>query len=263
MAAVPFVPLGLLLVGLLAGTVGAASLAVRLPAARHAAVRPRDAARSGEDELVSVRGSAGVEPGVGTVTTPFAGRSALVVEYEVQTPADRDGGGPSAPPAPDDDDAWSVTHRGTGARRFVLRDDDGGVSVVPGDDVALGGTWDETVVVDPDDDPPERIARFVEEAAGIEPPGPHTIGTAPPRRFVERAIVPGDEVVVYGEARVRAHATMGDVPGREVVEPSGIGVFHLSRESEPSSEGTLGGGAALGTGIAFTALGLASLLGVF
>jgi hypothetical protein len=261
MASVPFVPLGLLLVGLLAGTVGAASLAVRLPAARHVAVRPRDAARSGENALVSVRGSAGVEPGVGTVTTPFAGRSALAVEYEVQTPADRDAGA-SSTPDPHDDDAWSVTHRGTGTRRFVLRDDDGGVSVVPDDDVSLGGGWDETVVVDPDDDPPERIARFVEEAAGIDPPGPHTIGAAPPRRFVERAIVPGDAVVVYGEARVRAHATIGDAPGREVVEPSGLGVFHLSRESEPPSEGALGGGAALGTGIGFTALGLASLLGV-
>jgi hypothetical protein len=93
------------------------------------------------------------------------------------------------------------------------------------------------------------------------------MGVASPRRYAERAIVPGDEVVAYGEARVRAEATMGDVPGREVVAPDGFGVFHLARAAgpgrvEPAAGGHLGGGAALGTGIAFTLIGLAGLLGV-
>lgn len=215
-----------------------------------------DAADAGQ--LVTVQGETAVEPGVGTTTTPFGGRGALVVEYEVQTPVDSGGDVPSAT----DEDAWAASHRGATARRFVLADETGSVSVDPGDEVDLGGGWDEVVVVGPDEEPPERVRRFTEEAAGFEPVERGPIGTRPPRRYVERAISPGDEVLVYGEARPRENAPVGEVPDREVVEPGGLGVFHLSRGSAPSTEGTLGGGAALGVGIAFTVLGAASLLGL-
>jgi len=223
---------------------------------------PGPATGSGADadagQLVTVQGETAVEPGVGTTTTPFGGHGALVVEYEVQTPVDSGGGVPSAT----DEDAWAASHRGATARRFVLADETGSVSVDPGDEVDLGGGWDEVVVVGPDEEPPERVRRFTEEAAGFEPVERGPIGTRPPRRYVERAISPGDEVLVYGEARPRENAPVGEVPDREIVEPGGLGVFHLSRGSAPSTEGTLGGGAALGVGLAFTVLGAASLLGL-
>ena len=143
-------------------------------------------------------------PENGTVEAPFSSRPAVALAYQV---LEEENSG-----------LWwlgfpfgSLTHfepidGGAVAEPFLLDDGTGQVRVDPG-----GATFrlepDTTVQVDGGDSPPERIRRFIDANADVDDQeqsigfGPIEWGVGKNRRFVERRLEPGDEVLVCGTAR--------------------------------------------------------------
>ena len=141
----------------------------------------------------------------GTVEAPFSGHPAVALAYQVlEERSSRIGWLIGFP-------FGSLTHfepidGGAVAEPFLLDDGTGQVRVDPG-----GATFrlepDTTVQVDGGDTPPERLRRFIDANADVDDQnqsiglGPIQWGVGKDRRFVERRLEPGDEVVVCGGAR--------------------------------------------------------------
>jgi hypothetical protein len=293
----PAVAVGLLLVGVLATVYGVISLSFRLATARHREVSPG----SVEEGLVVVRGAAtspAAEDAVASgpsseavpgpddadvLTGPVSGDPALLVECAVQVPADTDRGR--------GDGEWTTTSVAWEAAPVAVAGEDGAVRV----DATFEEPFDfdgadATTTIAPGESVPDRLAAFLadlpETAVGGRP-GPDGSGTGagagagsdaggesgPPshagelagrRRFVERRVAPGDDLVVYGEARrdgSDAPPSSGASGSVAVGDPTGAGVFALSRGDDPGlRRAFVGSGAALGVGIGFTLVALVDLL---
>jgi hypothetical protein len=145
-----------------------------------------------------------VETEHGTVEAPFSGRRAVALAYQV---LEEESAG-----------LWwlgfpfgSLTQfepidGGAVAEPFLLDDGTGQVRVDPG-----GATFrlepDSTRQVDGGDAPPERIRRYIDSNADVDDEeltvnlGPIEWGVGDDRRYVERRLEPGDEVLVCGAAR--------------------------------------------------------------
>ena len=143
-------------------------------------------------------------PDHGTVEAPFSGRRAVALAYQV---LEEESAG-----------LWwlgfpfgSLTQfepidGGAVANSFLLDDGTGQVRVDPG-----GATFrlepDSTLQVDGGDAPPERIRRYIDSNADVDDEeltvnlGPIEWGVGDDRRYVERRLEPGDEVLVCGAAR--------------------------------------------------------------
>lgn len=155
---------------------------------------------------VCLEGTVEALPG-GTVRGPFSGREAVALDYEVQELETSYNAATKTTTS-----SWEPVHGGTTDRPFVLHDASGRVRVVPAG-AFLSLELDDRIEVDGGDRPPERIRRFIEvsdavdsEETGIDV-GPFRIDTGEDRRYVERRLEPGDDVLVFG----RATAVRGDV----------------------------------------------------
>jgi hypothetical protein len=279
----PAVAAGLLLVGVLATVYGAISLSFRLATARHGEASPG----SVDEGLVVVSGAAaspaaesedasGPPPAAAVESTdadvltgPVSGEPALLVECAVQVPADAGDG------------EWTTTSVAWEAAPVAVAGEDGAVRV----DATFEEPFDfegadATATVAPGEDVPDRLAAFLEDLPesavrgrpatgdpdGQGTPSRRAEGLAGRRRFVERRVAPGDDLVVYGEARrdgsgsaaSQSPATSGPVV---IGEPTGAGVFALSRGRDPDlRRAFVGSGAALGVGIGFTLVAIVDLL---
>lgn len=150
-----------------------------------------------------------------SVEAPFSGRSAVALAYQVLEERSSGVGWLVGFPF------VSVTHfepidGGAVAEPFLLDDGTGKVRVDPG-----GATFrldsDTTMRVDGGDSPPERIRRFIGANDDVDDEdvsvslGPIDWGVGNDRRYVERRLEPGDEVLVCGAAR-DARGAVGAVP---------------------------------------------------
>ncbi|AXG10360.1 hypothetical protein [Haloplanus rubicundus] len=197
-----------------------------------------------EGALVRVSGAVDAER---TLTAPFSGVDCVAHRAVVEERR------PGAFFLPTD----VTIHEPTRSTAFAVRTPHARVSVAdPVRTVAL----DSTVVatVGPDDDPPERIARYERETDGL---GRETVWTAPPaplvpvtrtlslgrRRYSERRASPGDDVTVAGRVR----------DGRldPLVVSTGSAGNALRRLSTTSLAGLLIGAVAVVLGAAILVLG--------
>lgn len=140
----------------------------------------------------------------GTVQGPFSDRESVALNYEVQ---EWETSGKSS--------SWESFHEGTTDRPFVLKDSSGRVRIQPAGAVyALDE--DTRIDVDGGERPPERIQRFIEASDAVDSEetsfdlGPFSLNTGEDRRYLERRLEPGDEVLVLGRP-VQARGDVGMV----------------------------------------------------
>ena len=144
-------------------------------------------------------------PDTRTVEGPFSGRPAVALAYQVLEERTSRGWwlfGPTlwAPTSFEPIDGGAV------GNPFLLDDGTGRVRVAP-----AGATFrldpDTTVDVAGGDSPPSRIRRYIDANADVDDEeltvglGPIEWGVGDDRRYVERRLEPGDEVLVCGRAR--------------------------------------------------------------
>lgn len=144
-------------------------------------------------------------PDHGTVEAPFSGRRAVALAYQVLEERGSTAGWlltfPFGSPS-----HFEPIDGGAVANSFLLDDGTGQVRVDPG-----GATFrlepDSTLQVDGGDAPPERIRRYIDSNDDVDDEdvrvglGPIEWGVGTDRRYVERRVEPGDEVLVCGAAR--------------------------------------------------------------
>ncbi|MFD1566267.1 hypothetical protein [Halolamina litorea] len=150
-----------------------------------------------------------------TVEAPFTGRSAVALAYQVLEERAARGwwlfGSTLWRPT-----SFEPIDGGAVAGQFLLDDGTGTVRVDPS-----GATFrlepDTTIQVEGGDTPPERVRRYIDANDDVDDEdlsvslGPIDWGVGDDRRYVERRLEPGDEVLVCGAAR-DARGAVGAVP---------------------------------------------------
>ena len=129
----------------------------------------------------------------GTVTAPFSGQECFAYEYEAQEL--RSSGKSSH---------WETLDEGSRAVPFFLDDGNARVRVEPGGaDLHLE---DHVTRVDPGDEPPERIQRYIEATDDVDAQDRTLdlrvveLNLGNDQKFIERRLDVGESVYVYGEA---------------------------------------------------------------
>lgn len=141
-----------------------------------------------------------VEAGEETVQGPFSGRESVALDYEVQELETSYNSSTKTHTT-----TWEPIHEGSTDRPFVLHDDTGRVRVVPAG-AFYSLELDDRIEVGGGERPPDRIRRYIEVSDAVDSEetsfdlGPFTIDTGEDRRYVERRLEPGDEVLVFGHA---------------------------------------------------------------
>ncbi|MCU4801281.1 E3 ubiquitin ligase family protein [Halobacteria archaeon HArc-gm2] len=192
----------------------------------------------------------------GTVTAPFSGRSCLAYEYEVQEL--RSSGKHSN---------WETLVEGGQAVPFFLDDGDARVRVEPaGASLHFG---DHVTKVDPGDEPPERIRRFVDATDDVEAQdsaldfGPLELHLGNQQKFVERRLDVGETAYVYGEAFDEPVGGWGSgVVNAVVRRGERTPVFVISDAPERATAWRIVKGAVVTVGFGALFLGFVALFGV-
>jgi hypothetical protein len=204
-------------------------------------------ANVGPGSLVRLSGTA-KPAATDTLDAPFTGRESLVLRYAVEER--RLGPLPILP--------WFVTiHERAGSVPFRLRTPEGVVDVTePTRTVTLA--TDRVATLRPDEEPPDRVARFEERADALpsstrwrdpptvlrEPARWLSLGT---RRYTEARASPGDDVTVVGR----------------VTEAGGVGPLVVSDRSAPGTLRRMAGtslvGLLIGVFVAAIGVGLFAL----
>lgn len=129
----------------------------------------------------------------GTITAPFSGQECLAYEYEAQEY--RSSGKHSD---------WETLDEGGRAVPFFLDDGDARVRIEPaGADLHFG---DHVTRVDPGEEPPARIQRYIEATDDVDAQDGTLnlrvveLNLGNQQRFIERRLDVGESVYVYGEA---------------------------------------------------------------
>jgi hypothetical protein len=200
--AVGAVALGLGLVLLARGASGARD------AVRVLRTTPTDpAGLDGAERGIRVAGRAAEVDGE-TLPAPFGGGLCLCVEYDVSELRSQGKG-----------QSWVTIDEGDAGVPFRVDAGGTGVRVDPAA-AAFSFEVDEKVELDAGEEPPERVRRFIETVDEVDETetgyevGPLTIGDDPRRRYVQRALRPGDEVTVVGDAAAFPDAPVGEVKSR-------------------------------------------------
>ena len=199
-----------------------------------------------------------------TVEGPFSGRQSVALAYQVLEERASRGWwlfGPTlwAPTSFEPIDGGAV------AEPFLLDDGTGRVRVDP-----AGATFrlepDTTVQVEGGETPPERIRRYIDANADVDDEelsvslGPIEWGVGDDRRYVERRLEPGDEVLVCGAAR-DARGAVGAV---QAVIDSGAPFLLADADRRTVARRLLiGGPFAVGVSLALIAVGVWGYVGSF
>ncbi len=202
---VPPAVLGLGLLGLVVGgLVGAYGLYGSLNALRVLRARETDPMSIADDDRAVRIGGRAASVGE-TLPAPFTDEDALCLAYEV---AEYRTSGKTQ--------SWSTIDTGEAGVPFRVDVDGTGVRVDPANATYLFGL-DDSLRVKSDEEPPERIRRFVDAVDAVDGSdpgydvGPFTIGRGPDRRYRQRVLRPGDTVTVVGDASAFPDAPVGEV----------------------------------------------------
>ena len=184
-----------------------------------------------------------------TLPAPFGGDRCLCVEYDVSELKSQGKG-----------QSWVTIDGGETGIPFRVEDGGTGVRVDPAA-ATFSFDVDEKVKVDAGDEPPERVRGFIETVDEVDETetgyevGPLTIGDDPRRRYVQRALRPGDEVTVVGDAAAFPDAPVGEVKSRI----AGGSPFVVSDASGRRTALRLVGGSAIPVVLGGVALAVAGL----
>lgn len=157
----------------------------------------------GHDGAVEIEGTARADDDGATVESPFTGTDCLAYEYEVE---EYQSSGKHS--------SWKTLAEGRRGVPFVVRDATGAVEVDP--DGAELRFEDHAVEVDPGEEPPEDVARFVGANPDVDRQdasldlGITELALGNRQRFTERRLDPGEDVYVYGQARPDDGGEWGD-----------------------------------------------------
>jgi len=199
--------------------IGVAALVTGLAALAYGAAGARDAVRvlratatdpaglDGAERQVRVTGRAAEADGE-TLPAPFGGDPCLCVEYDVSELRSQGKG-----------QSWVAIDGGEAGVPFRVDDGGTGVRVDPAA-ASFSLDVDEKVKLDAGEEPPERVRGFIDAVDAVDDTetgyevGPLTIGDDPRRRYVQRALRPGDEVTVVGDGEAFPDAPVGEVKSR-------------------------------------------------
>jgi len=143
-----------------------------------------------------------------TLPAPFGGDPCCCVEYDVSELRSQGKG-----------QSWVTIDGGEAGVPFRVDDGGTGVRVDPATATFSLGV-DEKVKLDAGEEPPERVRGFIDAVDAVDDTetgyevGPLTIGDDPRRRYVQRALRPGDEVTVVGDGEAFPDAPVGEVKSR-------------------------------------------------
>ena len=199
--------------------IGAVALVLGFAFLARAASGARDAVRvfrttptdpaglDGAERRIRVTGRAAEVDGE-TLPAPFGGEPCLCVEYDVSELRSQGKG-----------QSWVTIDGGEAGVPFRVDAGGTGVRVDPAA-ATFSFDVDEKVKVDAGEEPPERVRGFIDAVDEVDDTetgyevGPLTIGDDPRRRYVQRALRPGDEVTVVGDAAAFPDAPVGEVKSR-------------------------------------------------
>jgi hypothetical protein len=145
-----------------------------------------------------------------TVQAPFTGRECVALDYEVQEFETTHNAANNTSSS-----SWETIHGGSTDRPFTLADGSGRVRVNPAG-AYLSLDVDDRIEVDGGERPPERIRRYIQVSDAVDSEdtsfdiGPFSLSTGEDRRYVERRLEPGDDVLVLGKP-VQARGEVGMV----------------------------------------------------
>lgn len=240
--------------------VGAAALVVGVALLGYGAAGARDAVRvlratatspaglGGAERQRRVTGRAAAVDGE-TLPAPFGGDPCLCVEYDVSELRSQGKG-----------QSWVTIDGGEAGVPFRVEDGGTGVRVDPAA-AAFSLDVDEKVKLDAGEEPPERVRGFIDAVDEVDDTetgyevGPLTIGDDPRRRYVQRALRPGDEVTVVGDGEAFPDAPVGEVKSRI----AGGSPFVVSDASARRTALRLVGGSAVPVLLGAVALAVAAL----
>lgn len=240
--------------------VGAAALVVGVALLGYGAAGARDAVRvlratatspaglDGAERQRRVTGRAAAVDGE-TLPAPFGGDPCLCVEYDVSELRSQGKG-----------QSWVTIDGGEAGVPFRVEDGGTGVRVDPAA-AAFSLDVDEKVKLDAGEEPPERVRGFIDAVDEVDDTetgyevGPLTIGDDPRRRYVQRALRPGDEVTVVGDGEAFPDAPVGEVKSRI----AGGSPFVVSDASARRTALRLVGGSAVPVLLGAVALAVAAL----
>ncbi|TKX74369.1 hypothetical protein EXE46_09725 [Halorubrum sp. GN11_10-6_MGM] len=206
-------------VDLVPSAVGAGALVVGLAFLAYGAAGARDAIRvvrasatdpaglDGAERRIRVTGRAAEVDGE-TLPAPFGGDPCLCVEYDVSELRSQGNG-----------QSWVAIDEGEAGVPFRVDDGGTGVRVDPAA-ATFSLNVDEKIKLDAGEEPPERVRGFIDAVDEVDETetgyeiGPLTIGDDPRRRYVQRALRPGDEVTVVGDSEAFPDAPVGEVKSR-------------------------------------------------
>lgn len=260
----------LLLVG---GLFGVATGARRRLQSRAVEATPRAEVRaldgdgaSTDGDRVHVRGE--VVPATGAGAEPFSSPVAgdpdcVLAAWQVRERPDTDAAGgwdmagwgvESVPFYVDDGTGRVLVDPGTRETGNLSGDVVGSNQLVPRAGVAVDrvvcefDSFDRKLETDYGEDPPERLARFLDDSDAVNVGSTAPLSDEAQRRYSEGVLSPGDEVSVLG----RATADRADPDATLAVEPDDGTTMRVS--TRPLEEAS-GGSAALWTGLVVGALG--------
>lgn len=195
----------------------------------------------------------------GTVQAPFTGRDCVALDFEVQEFESEYNAATKTTTS-----SWDRIHGGATDRPFVLADGSGRVRVNPaGAYLSLG--VDDRIEVDGGDRPPERIRRYIEVSDAVDSEetrfdlGPFSINTGEDRRYVERRLEPGDEVLVVGRP-VQARGDVGMVNAEVRATEAGLLLVGDAGRRRILGRLLVGSLVSLLFGLVFVAVGLVAIL---
>ncbi|MEZ3163529.1 hypothetical protein ABNG03_07040 [Halorubrum sp. RMP-47] len=199
------VGVGALVVGLAFLAHGAAGARNAVGVLRATATGP--ARLDGAERRIRVSGRA-AQVDDETLPAPFGGDPCLCVEYDVSELRSQGKG-----------QSWVAIDGGEAGVPFQVDDGGTGVRVDPAA-ASFSLDVDEKIKLDAGEEPPERVRGFIDAVDAVDDTetgyevGPLTIGDDPRRRYVQRALRPGDEVTVVGDSEAFPGAPVGEVKSR-------------------------------------------------
>jgi hypothetical protein len=249
------------IVGVVFGVVGAALLvqgASNLRTVYHVLAGDPLAVRDlhGRDGPVELEGTARAAEDGGTVAGPFTGTDCLACEYEVE---EYQSSGKSS--------SWNTLAEGRDGVPFVVGDGTGEVEVDP--EGAAVRFEEDVLEVDPGDELPEDVARFVGSHPDVDrQDGSLDLGVTEltlgnRQRFTERRLDVGEDVYVYGQAHPAERGGWGDTLVDAVVgDGEAAPVFVVSDTDERGTARRFGADAAwqVGLGVALVAAAAVALV---
>ncbi|TKX56399.1 hypothetical protein EXE44_15140 [Halorubrum sp. SS7] len=199
--------------------IGAGALVLGIVLLARGASGARDAVRVLRTTPTDPAGLDGAERGIrvtgraaavddDTLPAPFGGDPCLCVEYDVSELRSQGKG-----------QSWVSIDGGEAGVPFRVDAGGTGVRVDPAA-ATFSLDVDEKVKLDAGEEPPERVRGFIDAVDEVDDTetgyeiGPLTIGDDPRRRYVQRALRPGDEVTVVGDAAAFPDAPVGEVKSR-------------------------------------------------